>query len=61
MFAFNPPIPDTFEEEMLADWSEDQKKEREVILSSRYVHTYACACAYPIDYYNIIAIIGNMN
>ena len=52
MFAFNPPIPDTFEEEMLADWSEDQKKEREVILSSRYVHTY------PIDYYAIIDIMN---
>ena len=37
--GFNPNLPnlDTFEEEMLADWSEDQKKEREVILGNRYI------------------------
>ena len=33
--GFNPNL-DSFEEEMLADWSEDQKKEREVILGNRY-------------------------
>ena len=36
--GFNPNF-DSFEEEMLADWTEDQKKEREVILGNRYVRS----------------------
>ena len=37
MIAAAYPNFDNFEEELMADWTEDQKKEREVILGNRYV------------------------
>ena len=39
MFPGFPANLDYFEEEMLAEWTEDQKKEREVILNNRYTIT----------------------